>query len=192
MFPIEYGIEPITLRLLYALIRIRRPSIVLESGVANGHSTVVLSNAIARNGAGALHSVDVVDNPGPLLNDAERRGWHYHRIPPLGPRREFESVVRSIGPVDLFFHDSDHSYDWQSFEYRTMNPALSADGVMVSDDVDYSYAFVDFCRRSGRTPRLLFDRRKVIGVLSPAGPMIPAKEASVLRDGSRPEPPRTS
>jgi predicted O-methyltransferase YrrM len=162
-FPHHYRIEPVTLRVLYALIRVHRPALVLETGVANGHSTVVLLDALRRNGTGLLHSVDVIPDPGPLLNDSERARWNFHRINPATGRRDFTALTAALGPIGLFFHDSDHRYRWQLFEYETALAGLTPDGAIVSDDVDYSYAFLDFCRARGLKARFLFDKWKVIG-----------------------------
>lgn len=44
----------------------------------------------------------------------------------------------------MFLHDSDHSYRWRMFEYTTVRDRLKSDGILLSDDVDVSYAFIDF------------------------------------------------
>jgi predicted O-methyltransferase YrrM len=166
-FPTYFRVEEIGLKLLYAVTRERRPSVILETGVANGYSTVTLLAALARNGSGALHSTDVVETPAPLLTSAERASWHYHRIGQNKPRKQFADLVASLGPIDLFFHDSDHTYAWQRFEYETIAGKLSPDAVLISDDVDASYAFLDFCAGIGRQPRFILDTRKVVGLLLP-------------------------
>ena len=43
--------------------------------------------------------------------------------------------------------------------------ALSPEGVLLSDDVDHSMAFFDFCMARSRKPILLLDTRKVFGLV---------------------------
>ena len=46
--------------------------------------------------------------------------------------------------VDLFVHDSDHSYGHMLWEYSTAWPRLSGGGVLYSDDIEWNSAFRDF------------------------------------------------
>jgi predicted O-methyltransferase YrrM len=164
-FPPEFGIESDTETLLYALVRSCKPKIVLETGVANGHATVVLLTAIRKNGLGELHSTDVSGDVGGLLTAEERAGWRFHRLPPDGSRAAFSALLSELGQVDLFFHDSQHSYMWQSFEYESVLPRLNRTAWLVTDDADASYAFLDFCSRHRLEPITVLDRRKVIGLV---------------------------
>ncbi len=163
-YPKIFAIEQGSSLLTYGIVRITKPSIVLETGVANGHSTVLILNAIIRNGKGALYSVDVSDNVGSLLNERERELWNLEVI--KEPRRSsFRSLVGRLPHVDFFLHDSDHRYSWQRFEYGEVSSKMSAGSILASDDVDTSYAFIDFARKIGVRPVLLLDRRKVFGYL---------------------------
>lgn len=45
-----FAIEEGSAFLMYALVRILRPSVVFETGVANGHSSALILNALAENG----------------------------------------------------------------------------------------------------------------------------------------------
>ncbi|WP_420856756.1 hypothetical protein [Sulfurisphaera ohwakuensis] len=66
----------------------------------------------------------------------------------------------------MFIHDSNHTYRWQSFEYELVYPLLSENGVLISDDIDFSYAFLDFIKNHNCRALGLFDRYKILGVLS--------------------------
>lgn len=162
-FPREYSIETAAETLLYVLVRSRRPRIVLETGVANGHCTVVLLAGLRRNGQGQLHSTDVLSNVGSLLTPGEREEWRFHRLPDNGLRRTFAGLLSELGSVDLYFHDSEHSYGWQSFEYEMVLARLAKNGAIISDDVDASYAFLDFCSRHRVAPVTVLDHHKFIG-----------------------------
>ena len=164
VYPEWYAIERETSFLLYAICRLLAPSRMLETGVANGHSTFFLLRAMMQNGRGQLHSVDVSDNVGQLLTEEERAHWSLYVL--TAPwRRSFARIVDMVSPIDMFFHDSDHTYGWQMFEYRVAQEALSPEGVLLSDDVDHSLAFFDFCMARSRKPILLLDTRKVFGLI---------------------------
>lgn len=166
-YPQWYAIERGTSFLIYAVCRLLAPGNVLETGVANGHSTFFLLQAMMKNGRGRLHSVDISSNVGQLLTDEERETWSLHVLTPP-QRRSFARIVDTVSPIDMFLHDSDHTYGWQAFEYRVAHKRLSPEGVLLSDDVDHSLAFLDFCTALARKPILLLDTRKVCGLLLPA------------------------
>jgi predicted O-methyltransferase YrrM len=163
--PEEWAVEHGTSLLIYLLARLRRPEVVLETGVANGHSSFLWLRALERNGVGRLHSVDVRDDVGQLLEDRERSRWELHVLDRRRPEREFAALARRLAPVDLFFHDADHSYLAQRFEYETIRPAMGRGGLLTSDDVQESHAFLEFAARHGLAPHVLVDVRKLIGAV---------------------------
>ena len=165
-YPDWYAIEKETSFLYYAVCRHYAPRNVLETGIANGHSSFFLIQAMKKNGHGKLHSVDIADNVGKLLNDGERKDWTLHVLG-SPQRKSFSNILDSIPDLDLFVHDSDHTYGWQMFEFRVARKALGPEGVLLSDDIDHSLAFVDFCHEIDRKPVLLLDTRKVTGMLLP-------------------------
>jgi predicted O-methyltransferase YrrM len=170
VFPQDFSAGTHISRVLYFIVRARKPQTVLETGVANGHMTVVLLAALGRNEGGELHSTDVRPDVGCLLSPSERRSWNYHLLPPAQVRTSFTAVLKRLPTVDLFFHDSQHGYGWQSFEYEAVSRHMSPDGVIASDDVDSSYAFLDFCATHEREPRLVFDGKKTAGVAPASSP----------------------
>jgi predicted O-methyltransferase YrrM len=165
-YPDWYAIERETSFLYYAVCRHLAPQNVLETGIANGHSSFFLIQAMKKNGHGKLHSIDIADNVGKLLNEDEQEYWTLHVLG-SPQRRSFSRILDSVSDIDLFVHDSDHTYGWQMFEFRAAWKALSKYGVLLSDDIDHSLAFVDFCNEIGQKPVLLLDTRKVTGMLLP-------------------------
>lgn len=165
-YPDWYAIESETSFLYYAVCRHLRPRNVLETGIANGHSSFFLIQAIKKNGQGRLHSIDIADNVGRLLTEAEKLEWTLHVLG--SPQRgSFREIVKSISNLDLFVHDSDHTYGWQMFEFQIAYQFLSENGVLLSDDIDHSLAFLDFCAEISQKPVLLLDTRKVTGMILP-------------------------
>jgi predicted O-methyltransferase YrrM len=157
------GLESRTSLTLYASARLSRPATILETGVADGWSTFLLLHAVARNGSGSVHSVDIHADVGALLTDDERRSWNFHQIDERRPEAGFRALVGRLPAVDFYFHDADHRYLGQRFEYEAVLPQTAEGAVLGSDDVQASPAFVEFCARHELTPVLLVDRLTVSG-----------------------------
>src|SRR5207302_4750615 len=106
---------------LYGLVRALRPAVVVETGVAAGATSAYVLAALEDNGVGHLHSVDLPQTRlvaakmvVAAVPTALRSRWSYHwgasrrLLPPL--------LARLRGGVDLFVHDSDHSYTAMRWE----------------------------------------------------------------------------
>jgi predicted O-methyltransferase YrrM len=128
----EFGCEA-----LYLLVRAARPRIVVETGVLYGASSAHILAALARNGEGELYSIEIGRDP--------REPPHDHFVPQeLRPhwkliigdsRRELPSLLARRAPIDMFHHDSLHTFEHMSWEFETALPHLSSSGVLSSDDV---------------------------------------------------------
>ncbi len=123
---------------LYYLVRALRPRIVVETGVCYGASSSYILEALAANGYGELYSIDLgnaKDEPPSDFFVPRRlhRRWHLcigdsrHLLPPL---------LRRLRAIDLFHHDSLHTYEHMMWEYETAFPCLSPRGVLSSHDVN--------------------------------------------------------
>lgn len=157
VFDVEVG----TSLCLYAMTRILKPEHVLETGVADGVSSFVFLAALARNGAGTLHSTDIRPNAGALVKEQDQ--WDLFLLDRRAPARSLTNYVRGLPPLDIFVHDSLHRRAWQLKELRLAYARLRTGGVLASDDVDSSFAYGDFCAEAGLEPSLLFDQRKFFG-----------------------------
>jgi len=64
----------------------------------------------------------------------------------LGSSREkLPLLLDTLNKIDIFYHDSDHSYENMSFEFNTVFPFMPENGIIVSDDITDNDAFSDFC-----------------------------------------------
>jgi glycosyltransferase involved in cell wall biosynthesis len=135
-------------RSIYVLCRLLSPNIVLETGVAYGVTSAFTLQALAVNRKGTLVSVDLP----PLGKDADRHvgrlipqelkaRWLLHRGP---AKRILPKLFPSVGEVDVFVHDSLHTYRHMSFEFETAWPYVRPGGALVADNVDLNYAFCKF------------------------------------------------
>ncbi len=140
---------------LYLLVRGSAPGRVVETGVNRGRSTTAILRALAHNGSGHLTSIDLPTNdPSGRVNSDGRADLAH--VPPgltgceipeylrprwtliLGDARE---ELPKLEGYDFFFHDSDHSYEHQRWEYWTATYNLTKGGILASDDINWSPAF---------------------------------------------------
>jgi hypothetical protein len=54
--------------------------------------------------------------------------------------------------VDIFLHDSEHTYDTMWKEMGYVWEALSDKGVLICDNVDNNTSFFDFCSKTKKFP----------------------------------------
>lgn len=164
-YPVGFAVEEQSSFMLYSLVRALKPQTVVETGVANGHSSFVILSALETNGRGKLVSIDIRNDVGQLVTADKGKNWDLHLLSRPGARDELRAVLQSVAPVDLFLHDSDHLYGWQMAEYREAAAVLSDGCILISDDVDWSYAFWDFCQERNVKPAVLIDVRKALGLV---------------------------
>ena len=171
IFPDIYRVGDAGMVFLYALMRVLRPTTVVETGVADGHSSLAILRALMANGGGRLVSVDIRPDAGALLDPAEREHWTLHLVDEAAPRDALRRALADAGQVGVFIHDSLHTYRWQMFELETARRCMGPGGFVVCDDADDSFAFIDFCARISTRPVLLVQPFKVLGVTPcPAAP----------------------
>jgi predicted O-methyltransferase YrrM len=122
---------------LYLLVRAARPRIVVETGVLYGASSAHLLAALARNGDGTLYSLEIGRRPEEpaheyFVPDEVRERW---RLSIGDSRWGLPAVMERTAPVDMFYHDSLHTYDHMIWEFGTALPYLAPGGLLASDDV---------------------------------------------------------
>ena len=70
-----------------------------------------------------------------------RPAWRLH----LGDSRDvLPPLLAELGRIDLFIHDSLHTYDHMLWEYRAAWPFLRPGGLLFSDDALWNAAFTEF------------------------------------------------
>lgn len=139
---------------IYAFCRLIKPEIVVETGVAAGVSSSYFLEALNRNLRGLLYSIDFPHPSnklptGWLVPDRLRDRWRLV----LGKSSErLPSMLKQLGKVDIFMHDSDHSYENMMFEFRTAWSYIRNGGLLVSDDTHMNRSFFDFAGEVNRKP----------------------------------------
>jgi Methyltransferase domain len=135
-------------RAIWCLVRCLRPKHVVETGVAHGLSSRFILEALERNGDGHLWSIDRppmepewAAQIGIAVDGRFQHRWSYI----LGSsRRRLPSLLRQLGEIDLFVHDSLHSERNVRFEMDRAWAALRPGGAIVVDDIDVNRGFYTF------------------------------------------------
>jgi predicted O-methyltransferase YrrM len=158
---------------LYAVLRKLRPRVAVETGVCNGVSTAFVLLALAENGGGELHSIDLPEiagedyapgtfwdgKGGAVVPAGEEPGWmvparlreRWHLV--LGRSQVvLPPLLAELGTIDFFMHDSEHSEACMRFEFEAAWAALRDGGVLAADDVTANDAFATFASARGREP----------------------------------------
>ncbi len=136
---------------LYGLTRWLRPAVVVESGGFIGMSSAFILKAFAdaNLAAAKLYSIEWSDDceQGALIPD-ELQSTSGGFVPMRGKVEDFLKRDQLPGSIDMFLHDSSHSYRHMLWEFRQFWPRLRDGGLLVSHDVQMNAAFPEFIART--------------------------------------------
>lgn len=141
------------LRSIYASVRIMQPKVMVETGVGPGTTSTAILTAMSAYG-GKLYSFDLGEKFGEdeeipvgyVVPDELRKNWKLT----LGNSRETLPVeLEKMGPVDMFFHDSDHTYQHVMFELEACRNHSSDKFLIIIDNFNWSDAPDEFCMKYG-------------------------------------------
>ncbi|UCH89388.1 MAG: class I SAM-dependent methyltransferase [Thermoplasmata archaeon] len=152
---------------MFMVVRFSKPSIMFETGVFDGQSSAVILRALKKNGKGKLISIDLpavdtIEESTHRMRDTTlppkcQPGWvipdylrDRHELV-LGDSKELlPKLFEKYPEIDIFFHDSLHTYEHQYFEYTAAWPHLKENGLLLSDDIFRSAALYKFCKEKNR------------------------------------------
>ena len=106
--------------------------------------------ALKENNKGYLHSIDL---PSPKLPPGKKPGW----VVPENLRSRWDlrlgkssdllpSLLEEVKEVDIFLHDSEHSYENMSWEYKTTWDFIRKGGLLLSHNISQNPAFREFAK----------------------------------------------
>ena len=138
-------------KVLYALVRIKKPMLVVETGVNKGKSSMAMLLAMERNKRGELYSIDLPTETrltdgtiyrtspsevGQLIPVSVRHRWHLI----LGDSKiELPKLLGDLKNIDFFYHDSLHTEPHMLWEFQTAWPCINNGGILLSDDIGVSF-----------------------------------------------------
>lgn len=169
-------------RALWCTVLHTRPGVVVETGVARGITSRLVLEALERNGEGHLWSVDLPhpferglrDQTGVAVPHDRRSRWSYVEG---SSRRRLPGLLRRLGRVDVFVHDSLHTARNTRFEMERVGRVLAPGGVMLVDDISTHQGFADWTRGTPQASPLVCpsaDGEGLFGIVrtQPAAPAV--------------------
>ena len=156
----------------YIIVRLLKPVFVVETGVGAGVSSWTILKAMDENKSGTLISIDLptpntelLPEVGYLVPRELRKRWKLRTGP---SQRLLPKVLEELGQIDIFQHDSRHSYSNHIREYRTAWPHIRSGGMLISDDVSND-ALHDVSRQWNQEPSIVEQsKQSPIGLLRKA------------------------
>ncbi len=138
----------------YAVTRIMKPRVVVETGVEKGLGAVILCAALKRNSEegfeGRYYGTDIDTRAGYLLEG------DYKKFGTILYGDSIDSISNLDEMIDLFITDSDHTPGYEAKEYAVITPQLSENSTILSDNAHATDDLLDYSHISGR--KFLFFR----------------------------------
>lgn len=142
--------------LLYVMVRQFKPNVVVETGVSAGISSAYILQALEDNNNGQLHSIDYPNHTmstehclpknkesGFVVPNNLRKRWMLY----IGKSKDLlDPILTKVGDIDMFVHDSEHSYQNMYFEYNKVWKYIRDGGFLLSHDINDNAAFKDFTK----------------------------------------------
>lgn len=131
----------------YAVARICKPALIIETGVDRGLGSVLLCRALMRNleeeQPGVYKGTDINKSAGYLLR---------HPLKKFGEILYGDSItsLRNIDQsIGLFINDSDHSAEYESLEYKTIRHLLDRNSIVLGDNSHVTSKLFEFALQEG-------------------------------------------
>ena len=132
----------------YAIARILKPATIVETGVAQGMGSCILSLALLKNsneGAeGRYYGTDVDQNAGGMYSEP------YSNFGEIIYGDSIQSLKHLNITIDLFINDSNHDSDYEKSEYETINEHLNKKSFILGDNSHVSDSLRDFSIANNR------------------------------------------
>jgi predicted O-methyltransferase YrrM len=161
--------------MLYLLVRQFRPAVFVETGVSRGASSAFILAAMHENKHGKLYSIDLPPRDASVANERDGKRGHVlsdgqyfdpQGVGDLVPeylRGRWELILNDakvalpplldrVGDIDVFFHDSLHTYEHMKFEFEAAWPRIRPGGWLISHDVIWNPAWAEITKRAGVKP----------------------------------------
>jgi len=160
-------------KVIYLLVRAYKPDIMFETGVFEGLSSIHILLAMEDNKKGKLVSFDVppkeaIDNSTHIMKFKKlpknhesgwtipvhlKKRWELH----IGnTKKTLPNILEKYKKIDIFMHDSLHTYKHMMMEYKLAWPHIKKGGLLLSDDVYFTKAFKTFRKIKKRNKLIVY------------------------------------
>ncbi len=151
--------------ILYAIVKYVNPDTVIETGIGPGVSSTIILSALAN---GTLYSIDVRDKLengkpiGFLVPEELRHKWKVY----IGESKVIlPKILNEVKKVDIFLHDSEHTFENVMFELTTVWEKLGKGGIILIDNLDFTEAPRVFSRNMGTNLYRLSEEAGGLGLI---------------------------
>jgi hypothetical protein len=142
----------------YAIARILKPALIVETGIHDGLGSALLLRALERNeidgSPGRLVSVDINPQSGWLVDERLRTHW----TPIFGSTFDVLEPAVADSDVGMIVHDSEHTYECERFEFATALAHAAPTIALISDNAHATSALRDVCAEIGIKYRFFRER----------------------------------
>lgn len=132
----------------YAIVRVKKPKIVIETGVDKGMGSCILTAALMKNTEeghpGRYYGTDIYPKAGYLLKGK------YADFGEILYGDSIESLKKFKGKIDVFINDSDHSPEYEWKEYQIIKNKLSDNAIILGDNTDTNTKLLQYSMDEGR------------------------------------------
>lgn len=159
--------------LLYFVVRLCKPQVVVETGVASGISSFTILDALAKNNSGHLYSSDFpyfrLQNPtqyiGIVIPDSLKSRWSLFI---RGDSVNLREICKKISTIDVFHYDSDKSYRGRMAVMEILKEKITDKSWVIFDDIQDNSFFHDLVSRNKYSNwNVLEFEGKWVGVIHP-------------------------
>ena len=157
-------------KLLYFIVRSKKPETIIETGVAAGFSSLSILKAIESNKKGKLYSSDFpyfrLKDPekyiGALVDRSIYKNWE---LEIEGDSINIPKFLNNIEELDLFHYDSDKSYHGKIKTFELVQPKLTRNSVIIFDDIQDDNFFKKLVLNNNYHFKIFKVENKFIGLI---------------------------
>lgn len=144
-----WQVSPDELTFIYSISVNMKARNIVETGVGPGTTSYAFLAALRHTGGrltsfdlGVKYGDDEKGEPvGFVVPEELKNNWNLH----IGDsRKTLPAEIVKLGSIDIFMHDSEHTYDHVTFELNTVFKHLSGKFLILVDNYDWTSAPVDF------------------------------------------------
>ena len=159
--------------LLYFLVRKIKPSIIVETGVAAGWSSLFILRALSKNGKGKLYSSDFpyfrLKNPKKYIgclakNEINKKDWY---LDIRGDDLAVPEITKMIkdSPIDLLHYDSDKSNSGRNKVLKNLRSNINDKTIIIFDDIQNNCHFKNLIEKTKKDYFILEFQGKYLGII---------------------------